>query len=221
MRILFGFLLFIACDKGPKMVVSSTSVQGFLVQMRLIKDEAPQLPPLEFDPDLVAFRDDFDKQAKEAGAHIDPEIAAQLRVMVVRDNVPAEPGATGPTAGLCLTFAARSTSFVSGDTTLFWKEIHVDRDFVAQYGMHSPQMQYILFHELFHCRFNKVHLNPLTLTQNYAIMFPSVDFGNKALFKNLPLYIGQMFTPELMSQIPDGPSTQDISKQPGWEKLKF
>ena len=221
MKYLVWFLFVAACNKSPKVAVSSAAVKGLFVELHLVQGETPTLPPLEFDPDLALLRDEFDKLAEKAGAHIDREKAAQLRVMRVEDNVPSEPGATGKTAALCLTFAARSSNFIEGDSTVFWKEIHVDHSFVTKYGMNSPQLKLITFHELFHCRYNKAHLNPKTSGKIEAIMFPAVDFDNKELMGNLDRYIAEMFTPALMQQIPDGPSTEDITTQPGWKKLKF
>lgn len=220
-RFLFGFLLFSACNKGPKVVVASAAVKGLFVELHLVQGENPQLPSLQFDPDLAVLRDAFDKQAAAAHVHIDPEESAKLRVMVLQDDVPSEPGTNAKTAGLCLTFAARNSNALLGDSTVFWKEIHVDRSFASKYGMKSPQMKLILFHELFHCRFNKTHLDPATTAKAEAIMFPSADFDDPELMGHLDRYLTEMFDPALMAKIPNGPSTEDISKQPGWKTLKF
>ena len=221
MRLLFWVLLLSACNKGPKIASLSTAVKGFHVELQLLEGENPTLPALQFDPDLVTFRDTFDKQAEQAGVHIDAGIAAQLRVMKMEDQVPAEPGATGTIAGLCLTFAAKNSNAIDGSRTIFWKEIHVERAFVTQYGLQSPQIKMVLFHELFHCRFGKLHIDPTTTSLAEAIMFPSVNFDDPVLFGNLDLYITQMFSPALMQLTPNGPSTEDIVTAPGWEKLKL
>ena len=159
------------------------------------------LPPKIYEEELKVFVGEFIKDAAKYGVEIPADTRDMLRQIIYVEQLSMQ-GGPGVMAACNRYFTYQQT--FSGQTKLNWMTIEVLRRESAEYtGTNERErltlLREIMYHELFHCFFNKGHLPE----GKSGIMGATFTKGSKRAFLEWDALVEEMFSQEYMDMIPD------------------
>ena len=119
--------------------------------------EKRELPEIEMDPQLVDYKREFEADAALYEKPIPSELNDRLRVMQYVDTLSRgnEPGVVAT----CNRYFLNSKTLGGGTTQTMWTEIEVLRSGADAFAEGDElRLKMLVFHELFHCLYNRGHL---------------------------------------------------------------
>jgi len=198
-----AMMIFLACKHNKRRWILDTPVEDLVHHTLLdIADiGVVDLPPRIYEEELMAFVTPFVEDAKKYGINIPKETQNMLRQVVYVDKLSMQ-GGPGVMAACNRYYTYQKT--VSGRKKLNWMTIEVLRKESRDYTGDDESKRLILlreimYHEIFHCFFNKGHLPP----GKSGIMSATFTKGNKRAFRQWPALVEEMFSKEYIDLIPD------------------
>lgn len=187
--------------KKPKWLVEA-SIQDVVNHTLLEKAgvKVVKLPERAYDQELYPYIQQFINDAKEHGVLIPSETSDRLRQVVYTDELSMKGGAR--VMATCNRYYSTQKT-LGGSKKLHWMTIEVLRKETAEYvGTGSNKiilLRELMYHELFHCLFNKGHL-PDGMS---GIMSPTFKQGSKRAFTHWKQLVKDMFSAEFFKKIPN------------------
>lgn len=161
------------------------------------KTEPSSMPSRFMDPKLEPYVSQFLEDASQRGHPVSQDMQDKLRQVIYVDalSTPAEPGIMA----VCARFYG-SDKTVFGTVSARWMTIEVLRKESQIYtGGNVFQLRRLLYHELFHCYFNKGHLPP-----GYSgIMAPSMNIYDKSAITDWTRLVDEMFSDKYFNLMPE------------------
>ena len=117
----------------------------------------PKEPDIFVDAQLSHYVTEFIEDAKTRGRDVSSNSVGRLRVIKFVDKLSQ---ASGPNVvASCNSYFLKKPTVSGGGKPVRWKEIEVHRDGAEAFrGGEELRFKMLIYHELFHCLFNRGHL---------------------------------------------------------------
>lgn len=170
-------------------------VQHDLLKVIGVKEK--NMPEVSYDSDLLKYRDEFITEAESYNKPISQNTINSLRVIKYVNRLSQ---GSGPSVVAACNRYKTKHKRIGGGKVVKWKEIEVLKDRLLGFASGEElRIRLILYHEFFHCFYDKSHLP----ADKRGIMSAVLYRGNGGLFKTWHQQLADMFSDEYMNIIPD------------------
>lgn len=154
----------------------------------------PKEPNTSVDAELSHYLNQFVEDAKERGRKVSANNLGRLRVVKFVEKLSR---ASGPNVvATCNSYYLKKPTLSGGGKPVRWKEIEVHRDGAEAFrDGEELRFKMIMYHELFHCLFNRGHLPAYDRKGNklYGIMSEVLKKNTKLTWQKWESLLDDMF----------------------------